>query len=222
MLVRHPCKVNRLRVFAATRSDLRTPVIVGADKFELDDIIATVLRPFYQQGLGMALCAICLCEVRKNSDVAQPAFFGRSDYIQHYRDQHWDHSIISGLHVPTQLNTRYYQAHLLYVLCLSSCPPVENHWGEAIENLENFPGLDFCDILQELILDPRWGRVSTRMGGAVQVDLPGAAVLQVQAPGASLVAQDGSGSSGDEIMMTSMTGLHSYDTTGSERTDGEY
>ena len=166
----------------------------------------------------MALCAVCLCEVRKNSELAQPAFFGRSDYMQHYRDHHWDHSIVSGLHVPTQLNTRYYQAHLLYVLCLSSCPPVENDRGEAIADLENFPGLDYCDILQELVLD----RVSTRMGGAVHVDLPGAEVSQAQEPGTSQVAQDGSGSSGDELMMTSMTGLHSYDTTGSEKTDGEY
>ena len=120
------------------------------------------------------------------------------------------------------MNTRYYQAHLLYVLCLSSNPTVENDQGEAIVDLEAFPGLDYCDILQELVLDPRWGRVSTRMGGAVQVDLPGAAVSQAQEPGISQVAQDGSSSSGDELMMNSMTGLHSYDTTGSEKTDGEY
>jgi hypothetical protein len=223
-LVRHPCKVDRLRVFAATSEALKTPVIVGASKFELDDVISTVLRPFYQLGLGQALCAVCLCVVRKNSDLAQPAFFGRSDYMQHYREFHWDHSIVAGLHVPTQLNTRYYQAHLLYVLCLSSNPTVEDDRGGALVDLETFPGLDYCDIMQEMVLDPRWGPVSARLGGAVLSDPPGAAALQAQVPQAAPAAQEGSasGSSGDELMMASMTGMHSYDTTGSERTDGEY
>jgi hypothetical protein len=150
-LVRHPCKVAHIRVYVATDELLQTPVITSNNKFMLDDVIAHALRPFYQQGEGQALCAVCLCIVHKNSDVTVPAFFSRKDFLNHHREVHWNHSIISGLHVPTQLNTRMYQNQLLYTLCLGGMPHTENPKGRAVQGLDAFEGIQQCNILKCLI-----------------------------------------------------------------------
>jgi hypothetical protein len=150
-LIRHPCRVVNLKVYVATDKHLQTPVITSSNKFMLDDVIAHALKPFYQAGEGQALCAVCLCLVQKNSDITVPAFFSRTDFINHYREVHWDHSIVTGLHVPTQLNSRVYQTHLLYTLCLGSTPVAENPQGQAIHGLATFVGLELCDILKQII-----------------------------------------------------------------------
>jgi hypothetical protein len=102
-------------------------------------------------GEGRALCAVRLCRVQKNSDITVPAFISRSELIHYYRQEHWDHSVTSGLHVPTQLNSRVYQTHFLYTLCLGSAPDAENPQGQAIQGFDIFDGLGTCDILKHLI-----------------------------------------------------------------------
>ena len=103
----------------------------------LVDVIVYALKPFYLAGEGQALCAVCLCRVQKNSDITVPAFFSRSEFIHHYRQEHWDHSVTSGRHVPT--------------LCLGSAPVAENPQGQAIQGFDIFDGLGTCDILKHLI-----------------------------------------------------------------------
>jgi hypothetical protein len=71
--------------------------------------------------------------------------------MNHHREVHWNHSITSGLHVPTQLNTRVYQNTLLYTLCLGGLPPTENPKGRAVHGLDSFEGIQLCNILKCLI-----------------------------------------------------------------------
>ncbi len=61
-LPRHPCKVKELKMYVSTTSALNTPVL-SADtipsRFAVDDFIREVNLPFYSQGKGVNLCAIC-------------------------------------------------------------------------------------------------------------------------------------------------------------------
>jgi hypothetical protein len=150
-LICHPCKVQGLKVYVATDYHMQTPVITSCNKFMLDDVIVYALKPFYLAGEGRALCAVGLCRVQTNSNLTVLAFFSRSEFIHHYRREHWDHSVTSGLHVPTQLNSRVYQTHFLYTLCLGSAPVAENPQGQAIQGFDIFNGLGTCDILNHLI-----------------------------------------------------------------------
>ncbi len=56
-LIRHPCKVEGLKDYAATDYHMQTPVITSCNKFMLDDVILYALKPFYLAGEGRALCA---------------------------------------------------------------------------------------------------------------------------------------------------------------------
>jgi hypothetical protein len=127
-----------------------TPVIITKDKFTLDEVLVFALKPFYSEGQGRALCAVCLYHVPENSEVTLPAFFSRSQYIAHFREMHWDHSITTGLHVATQHNTRMYQSMFVYTLCMAHHPVAENPGGAALNEVV-LESLNTSNILQRII-----------------------------------------------------------------------
>ena len=153
--VRHPAKEDSINVFSLVDLDLQLPVLDLADKFALDDLLTETLRPFYQRGAGRILCAVCLFEIPEKSDLTMPLFLTRSAYVAHYRQYHWDHSIVTGLHSATQLNTRHYQCNLVYVLCLPFSGVEDDPKAVPFElDISRHEGLRMSDLMLDLIKKP--------------------------------------------------------------------
>ena len=169
---RHPCRVKTIYVYPATNPELVTPTLTTNDKFAADLFLSTIMRPFYAQGFGVALCAVCLVRRSRNSDVAQPAFFTREDYILHFRAEHWNHSALTGLHSPTQLNTRMYLAMFLYTLCLGHVPTSPDPRKPACNDPGLFPGFSTSIILRNLVSVPENNMLSELYSDLIEPDEP--------------------------------------------------
>ena len=116
-LVSHPCRPDQVLVFLGThQKTLVVPSLTMVTKFTLDDYLTLGYTPFHAQGTGKVLCPICIFKVNANCHILE--LLTRSEFLSHYREKHWNHSIVTGLHSNTQLNTRVYTAHFLYTLCL--------------------------------------------------------------------------------------------------------
>jgi hypothetical protein len=150
----HPCRVKILYLYPATNLQLVTPTLETTDKFGADIFMSTIMRPYYSQGHGLALCAVCLTKRSRNSDVAQPAFFTREDYVVHFREEHWNFSPLSGLSSPTQHHSRMYLAMFLYTLCMAHCPTSPDPRKAACNDPGMFPGLSSSTILRNLVKMP--------------------------------------------------------------------
>jgi hypothetical protein len=155
-LVQHPCRNRETLVYICSDKYLRTPVLANSgEKFIVDDFIAEKTLPFVAQGKGTVLCPICLCAPTSANEVMLPAFFGRKAFVQHYRDQHWDHSFVTGLASPTQHGSRTYQAHMVYSLCLGQLVLP----GEAEDDVNGDPllsmeGVKFSTLLRKVLVAP--------------------------------------------------------------------
>jgi hypothetical protein len=154
MFPQHPSRVKIMLLYPATSLDLVTPTLTTMDKFAADTFMSQVMRPFYALGNGVALCAVCLTRRSRNSGVAEPAFYAREDYIQHFKNEHWNFSVLSGLHSPTQWNTRMYLAMFLYTLCLAHLPSSQHPRKPACNDPGLFPGLSTSTILRNLTRVP--------------------------------------------------------------------
>jgi hypothetical protein len=154
MFPRHPCRVKTMLLYPATSLDLVTPTLTTTDKFAADVFMSQVMRPFYALGNGVALCAVCITRRSRNSSVAEPAFYTREDYIQHFKNEHWNFSALSGLHSPTQWNSRIYLSMFLYTLCLAHSPASQDPRKPACNDPGLFPGLSSTTILRNLTAVP--------------------------------------------------------------------
>jgi hypothetical protein len=116
-LISHPCKEPLIFLYLATdRVLLTTPILQSSHRFQLDELVASAFRPFYAEGKGKVMCSLCLFRI--SEDQFTPVFLSRSEFCQHYREYHFQNSIVSGLFSSTQYHVRQYQAHCLWTLCL--------------------------------------------------------------------------------------------------------
>jgi hypothetical protein len=116
--VTHPCRDENIDLFPMMDPNTFViPQMKTSNKFDLDSCLSTTLRPFYSDGVGKIICAICIFRTRSDSFV--PELLSKSEFVKHYQSRHWNHSIVSGLHSATQMHSRVYSCHFLYVLCLA-------------------------------------------------------------------------------------------------------
>jgi len=116
--VTHPCRDENIDLFPMMDPNTFViPQMKTSNKFDLDNCLSTTLRPFYSDGVGKIICAICIFRTRSDSFV--PELLSKSEFVKHYQSRHWNHSIVSGLHSATQMHSRVYSCHFLYVLCLA-------------------------------------------------------------------------------------------------------
>jgi hypothetical protein len=151
---RHPCRTKDFRVYVSTTVALDTPVLSAdaiPDRFAVDDFIREINLPFYSEGKGVNLCAICLWQRDRTDGVLAPAFFSRSSFIHHYRAEHWHASVASAIHSATQLGSRIYQTHLLYSLCLAHRPDSEDPTQRGLKDWGLAPGTTVSRILRSIM-----------------------------------------------------------------------
>ena len=151
---RHPCKTKEFKVYVSTTVALNTPVLSAdtiPDRFAVDDFIREVNYPFYSEGKGVNLCAICLWQRDRTDGVLTPAFFTRNAFIHHYRSEHWHVSGASAIHSATQLGSRIYQTHLLYSFCLAHRPDSEDPSQRGLEDWSAIPGTAVSRILRSIM-----------------------------------------------------------------------
>jgi hypothetical protein len=116
-LISHPCREPLIFLDLATdRVLLTTPILQASHRFQLDELVAAAFRSFYAGGKGKVMCSLCLFRI--SEDQFTPVFLSRSEFCQHYREHHFQNSIISELFTSTQYHIRQYQAHCLWTLCL--------------------------------------------------------------------------------------------------------
>ena len=114
----HPCRDEFVDIFLAMDpSSFAIPQLRTSSKFDFDTFLSRVFRPFYTDGVGKVTCPICIFRTR--SDGFVPETLSKSEFVRHYQVRHWNHSILSGLHSATQMHSRVYSCHFLYVLCLA-------------------------------------------------------------------------------------------------------
>jgi hypothetical protein len=83
-----------------------------------DQIIGSLLRPFWHEAAGQVLCPVCLLEVIE--DEFRPVLLTRSQFIQHWVQHHLSSFVAVCTFSATQLNGRIYQGHTIYVLARNS------------------------------------------------------------------------------------------------------
>jgi hypothetical protein len=149
-LIQHPCRNQETWVYVCSDKYLQVPVLYGnRNKFALDDFVAEQTRPFYSQGKGMLLCPIC--DQRGHA----AGFLRAVHFHPTNREVHWDHSFVTGLFSPTQHDSRVYQAHLVYTLCLGQLalfnPQEDDPDDEALLSMK---GVDRSTLLRLVLVAP--------------------------------------------------------------------
>ena len=115
---RHPLRGNQLPVYAAIEADFSMPAIVNdKDLGSLERYLSERLYPFYSQGFGQIMCAVCLFLVEEGS--FRPALYSRKSYLLHFRKEHLTSVPVLGLGFSTNLGLRIYQALTVYHYCLA-------------------------------------------------------------------------------------------------------
>jgi hypothetical protein len=84
-----------------------------------DAAIGRVLEPFWKYGMGRVLCSVCLAEVIDGD--YQPVFLARTEFVRHWIEHHHLLSLVAvTTFSATDLNSRIYQGHCLYILALNA------------------------------------------------------------------------------------------------------
>jgi hypothetical protein len=111
---RHPARDHKIKIFSATDLDYMVPVINGSQPAAIEIFLKRHLRPFYSEGLGEVLCAICIVDDKQN-----PSLHTRSGYLAHFQAKHHSNLGVLGLAFSTSYGTRMYEAIMLYSLCFA-------------------------------------------------------------------------------------------------------
>jgi len=144
-LVQHPARPAHVLVPIAATKELDTPIIPTANKYALDEYLCMRLRKFYRDGDGEILCPICLGIPDRRGNL-NPFWLERTAYIEHFQEEHWNYSMYTGLHTPSQLGSRLYQGFIAYILCLANSPATEGFYQPATSPvLKDFLNVRFSD-----------------------------------------------------------------------------
>jgi hypothetical protein len=111
---RHPARDHRIRIYSATDLDYTVPVIAGGQPAAIENFLKCHLRPFYKEGLGEVLCAVCIL-----ADKQSPSLHTRSGYVVHFQEKHHRNIGTLGLAFSTGYGSRIYEAFVLYSLCFA-------------------------------------------------------------------------------------------------------
>jgi hypothetical protein len=116
LVTQHPGRSSEINVYSAMKQDFAVPVIANpTNQFSAEDFIKIVLKPFYAQGAGRAICAICVLTISNKR--FQPACFTRSKFVQHFRHLHHRNLPVIGLAFSTTYHSRMLEAFTLYTYC---------------------------------------------------------------------------------------------------------
>jgi hypothetical protein len=111
---RHPARDHKIRIYSATDLDYTVPVIAGGQPAAIEAFLKHHLRPFYREGLGEVLCAVCIL-----ADKHSPSLHTRSSYVAHFQKKHHRNIGTLGLAFSTSYGSRMYEAFVLYNLCFA-------------------------------------------------------------------------------------------------------
>lgn len=129
-LARHPARDNHLRIYSAMDQHFTVPVLKGGlGPTAIEDFLRTALRPFYHDGCGRIVCAVCILEVRASQ--FRPLLFTRSEFIAHARQEHVKNVHVLGLSFSTQYNSRLYEVVTLYMMSLAHGSEAQDDKPEA-------------------------------------------------------------------------------------------
>jgi hypothetical protein len=138
----HPSSEPHIRFYLATsKKYLSMPTLVTTGQpGEVEKAVATIMRPFYQEGNGQVLCPVCLLIEKKEQ--LEPIFLARSEFLPHWEKEHYGSFVAATTFSATQLHTRIYLGSLLYTLAVSyqpeggeDYPDQEAYSEEALKNL---------------------------------------------------------------------------------------
>ena len=116
----HPGREPHLRFYLATnRDNLAVPIMENSLKpGDLENAVVDIMRPFYSNGSGKVLCPVCIM-VEKRGQL-EPVFLSKVEYSLHWEAEHYSSLVASSIFSATQLHTRIFMGHLLYLLVLAN------------------------------------------------------------------------------------------------------
>jgi len=168
LFVQHPARPKEIPIYSCMTREFTVPVLLNNEQPDaIENFLRTKLKPFYSQGFGKVICAVCVLNFTDERPV--PSAFSRTQFVNHFSKEHHRNLHVLGLGFATLYHCRLHQALVLYHYCLAhmSDESTDDVYKAPFssEQMEDLYDLKTSNEIRDLLVNNHQGAVLSPPAG---------------------------------------------------------